>query len=84
MPEEILYYAIVDEYSGADQPAGVLRRFSAGDRRDESFGPDLEWKFSTLRHAAERGDTEYDLIPISAEEAGQVVARLQAAARPGG
>lgn len=80
MPEEIMYYAIVDDYSSADEPAGVLRRFSTGDRRDESFGSDLEWKFSSLWHAADRGDTEYDLIPISEEKANQIVARLQSAA----
>jgi hypothetical protein len=82
MPEEITYYAIVDDYSSADEPAGVLRRLSGGGRRDESFGPDLEWKFSSLWHAAERGDTEYDLIPISEEKANQIVAALRAAARP--
>lgn len=82
MPEEITYYAIIDDYSTADEPAGVLRRFADGNRRDESFASDLEWKFSSLRHAAEQGDTQYDLIPISAEKANQIVARLQAAAHP--
>jgi hypothetical protein len=81
MAEETTYYAIVDDYTSRDEPAGVLRRFSGDDRRDESFGRDLEWKFSSLLHSAERGDTEYDLIPITEDEANQIVARIRDAAR---
>ena len=60
----------------------MLRRYADAERRDESFGRDLEWKFSSLLRAAERGDTEYDLIPITEAEANQIVARISAAARP--
>jgi hypothetical protein len=80
MAEETMYYAIVDDYTSKGEPVGVLRRFS-DDRRDESFGRDLEWKFSSLLHSAERGDTEYDLIPITEDEANQIVARIRDAAR---
>lgn len=82
MPEEIRYYAIVDDRSSADEPAGVLRRFPRGGR-DESFGADLGWRFSPLLHAAERGDTEYDLIPITEDKANQVIERIQRTARAG-
>jgi hypothetical protein len=57
------------------------RRFSGDDRRDESFGRDAEWKFSSLLHSAERGDTEYDLIPITEDEANQIVAQIRDATR---
>jgi hypothetical protein len=83
MAEEIMYYAIVDDFSSRDKPAGVLRRFMDSDRRDESFGQNLEWKFSPLRHAAQRGDTQYDLVPITEEEATQIVARIQDLHDPG-
>jgi hypothetical protein len=43
----------------------------------------LEWKFTSLRHSTEHGDTEYDLIPITEDEASRIVARIRAAARPG-
>jgi hypothetical protein len=79
---EVTYYAIVDDYTSRDEPAGVLRRFGDGDGRDESFGRDLQWQFSSLLHSAERGDTQYDLIPISENEADQIVARIRQAARP--
>lgn len=77
MAEAITYYAIIDDDATRDEPAGVLRRFGDGDRRDESFGRDLEWKFSSLLYSAERGDTEYDLVPISEEEAKRIVERIR-------
>jgi hypothetical protein len=84
MANEITYYAIVDDYTSREEPAGVLRRYADAERRDESFGRDLEWKFSSLLRAAERGDTEYDLIPITEAEANQIVARIRDATRPAG
>jgi len=77
MAENIVYYAIIDDFSSRDAPAGVLRRFEDGSRRDESFGRDLEWKFSPIFHSAERGDTQYDLVPISEEEAEGIVERIR-------
>ena len=82
MAEQVTYYAIVDDYTSRDEPAGVLRRFDEGDRRDESFGRDLQWQFSPLLHAAERGDTQYELIPISEGEADRIVARIRKAVGP--
>jgi hypothetical protein len=80
---EITYYAIVDDYTTGDEPIGVLRRFEDGNHRDESFGRDLEWKFSPLLYSAERGDTQYDLVPITEEEANRIVERIRGLAAPG-
>ena len=80
---EITYYAIFDDYTTGDEPIGVLRRFADGNRRDESFGRDLEWKFSPLLYSAERGDTQYDLVPITEEEADRIVERIRGLADPG-
>jgi hypothetical protein len=82
MANKVTYYAIVDDYMSKDEPAGVLRRFDEGDRRDESFGRDLKWQFSSLLHAAERGDTQYELIPIGEDEADRIVARICGAVGP--
>ena len=79
---EVMYYAIVDDYTSRDEPAGVLRRFNDGDHRDESFGRDLQWQFSSLLHSAERGDTQYELIPISEGEADRIVAWIRKAVGP--
>jgi hypothetical protein len=77
MTDSATYYAIVDDYTSRDQPVGVLRRFTDEDRRDESFGRDRQWQFSPLLHAAERGDTEYELVPITEDEANRIVARIR-------
>jgi hypothetical protein len=82
MAEKVTYYAIVDDYTSRDEPAGVLRRFDQVDRRDESFGRDLQWQFSSLLHSAERGDTQYELIPISEGEADRIVAWIRKAIGP--
>ena len=79
---EVTYYAIIDDYTTRDAPAGVLRRFEDGERRDESFGRDLEWRFSTLRHSVEHGDTQYELIPISEEEATRIMERIRSGDSP--
>ena len=81
---EITYYAIVDDYTTGDEPIGVLRRFGEGNRRDESFGRDLEWKFSSLLYSAERGDTQYKFHPITEEEAMQIVDRIRREAAASG
>jgi hypothetical protein len=80
MADEITYYAIVDDRTSTTAPLGVLRQFRTGDRRDESFGQDLEWRFSPIRHAVERGDSQYELIPIGEEEAERIVARIRSLA----
>ena len=82
MAEKVTYYAIVDDYTSRDEPAGILRRFDDGERRDESFGRDLEWQVSSLLHAADRGDTQYELIPITENEADQIIARIRETAKP--
>ena len=82
MADEITYYAIVDDHTSPDAPVGVLRQYKTGDRRDESFGHDLEWRFSPIRHAIERGDLQYELIPIGEDEAERIVARIRSLAAP--
>ena len=80
MPDKITHYAIVDELSSREQPAGVLRRiyFESGGRRDEAFGQDLTWERTSLLVSAERGDLQYDFIEINEDEANQIVARIRA------
>jgi hypothetical protein len=78
MADEISYYAIVNDFSSLDRPAGVLRRVKRdGGERDETFGTDLKWGRSALLSAHERGDLTNDMIPISEEEADRIVARIR-------
>jgi hypothetical protein len=82
MAEEISYYAIVNDFSSIDRPAGVLRRVKRdGGERDETFGTDLKWSHSALLNAYERGDLMNDMIPISADEADRIVTRIRGMAQ---
>ena len=85
MADKVIYYAIVDELSSREQPAGVLRRIytEAGGRRDEAFTRNLEWKRSPSLVSAERGDLQYQFIEITEDEANQIVERIRAAATNG-
>jgi hypothetical protein len=80
MPDEVTYYAIVDDLSSREQPAGVLRRiyFEAGGRRDEAFSQDLVWVRTVLLVSAERGDLQNEFIEITEDEANQIVERIRA------
>ncbi len=80
MAEEISYYAIVDDYSSLERPAGVLRRIKHDSgERDETFGSDLKWAHSSLLYSYERGDLENKFIPITEEEAELIVGRIRRA-----
>jgi hypothetical protein len=80
MPDKILYYAIVDELSSRDRPAGLFRRTytEAGGLRDEAFTRNLIWKNSSTLVSAERGDLENDFIEITEDEASQLMEQLRA------
>jgi len=80
MADKVIYYAIVDDLSSREQPAGVLRRiyFEAGGRRDEAFSRDLVWERTAMLVSAERGDIDNEFIEITEDEANQIVERLRA------
>ncbi len=80
MPDKVTYYAVVDDLSSRDQPAGVFRRTYTedGGRSDEVFTRDLDWEFSPELISAERGDLQYDFIEITETEANQIVERIRA------
>jgi hypothetical protein len=84
MAEKITYYAIIDEFSSRDRPGGVLRRVKNDEGQvDEAFSRNLRWEFSSLLYAAERGDTMFDFVPISEDEAARIVERIRVLADPG-
>lgn len=78
MAEKITYYAIVDESTSRDHPAGVLRRVENDEGEiDEVFSRNLRWEFSPLMYSAERGDLTNDFVPISEKEANRIVERVR-------
>jgi len=83
MTEKITYYAIIDEFTSRDHPAGVLRRVENEEGEiDEVFTRNLRWEFSPLLYSAKRGDLANEFVPISEEEAGRIVERIRGLASP--
>jgi hypothetical protein len=83
MVQKMTYYAIVDEFTSRDHPAGVLRRVESDEGEiDEVFSRNLKWEFSPLLYSAERGDLANDFVPISEEEAGRIVERIRGLGDP--
>jgi hypothetical protein len=80
MPDKVTYYAVVDDLSSRELPAGVFRRtyFESGGRRDEAFTRNLVWKNSSSLVSAERGDLQNEFIEITEDEANQIVERIRA------
>ena len=78
MSVKVTYYAIVDDYSSRERPAGVMRRTETDDRQnDEQFGHDLEWTYSPLLYSYERGNMDNDLYEIGEDEANRIVERIR-------
>ena len=81
MSEKTTYYALIDDYSSRAQPGGVLRRVGRElGAVDEVFSRNLTWDPSPLLRAAERGDTMFDFVEITEDEANEIVARIRAEA----
>jgi hypothetical protein len=80
MSDKVIYYAVVNDLSTRDLPAGLFRRTytEAGGLRDEAFTRNLVWKNSSSLVAAERGDLQNDFVEITEEEANQLMEQLRA------
>jgi hypothetical protein len=79
MPDKVMYYAVVNDLSSRDRPAGVFRRTYTedGGRSDEAFTRNLRWEFSTSLISAERGDLQNEFIEITETEANEIVDRIR-------
>lgn len=78
MPESISYYAIVDDLSSREDPAGVLRRIIHDHgERDEAFTRSLEWKRSASLYSYERGNRDAEFYEITEDEANRIVDRIR-------
>jgi hypothetical protein len=81
MPTKVTYYAIVDDLSTREEPAGVLRRIEHDDgERDEAFTRSLDWKRSASLYSYERGNRDAEFYEISEEEADGIVERIRRSA----
>ena len=51
MPDKVTYYAVVNDLSSRDRPAGLFRRTyteNGGGRSDEAFTRNLRWEYSII------------------------------------
>ena len=80
MPDKVIFYAVVNDLSSRQHPAGLFRRTytEAGGLRDEAFTTNLVWKNSSSLTSAERGDLENEFVEISEDEANQLMEELRA------
>ncbi len=80
MTDKVTYYAVVNDFSSRERPAGVFRRTYTedGGRSDEAFTRNLQWEYSTSLISAERGDLDNKFIEITEDEANQIVERIRA------
>lgn len=80
MPDKVTYYAILNDLSSRERPAGVFRRTYTqdGGKLDEAFTRNLIWEFSPSLVSAERGDLLNEFIEITEDEANQIVERIRA------
>jgi hypothetical protein len=80
MPAKVIYYAVVNDLSTRERPAGLFRRTytEAGGLRDEAFTRNLVWKNSASLVSAERGDLQNDFIEIPEDEANRLMEELRA------
>ena len=80
MPDKVTYYAVVNDLSSRERPAGVFRRTYTedGGRSDEAFTRNLTWQYSTSQISAERGDLQNEFIEITEDEANQIMEWIRA------
>jgi L-ribulose-5-phosphate 3-epimerase UlaE len=74
MVEKITYYAMLLEGDTRRNPSGVSRRRECDDGLlDEAFQRNLSWAPTPLIASWKRGDTTFDFIEISEDEANQII-----------
>ena len=79
MPDKVIFYAVVNDLSSRQHPAGLFRRTytEAGGLRDQAFTTNLAWEHSSSLFSAERGDLLNEFIEISEVEANQLMEELR-------
>jgi hypothetical protein len=80
MADKVTYYAVVNDLSSRERPAGVFRRTYTDDggRSDEAYTRNLQWEYSTSLISADRGDLDNEFIVITEDEANQIVKQIRA------
>jgi hypothetical protein len=80
MSQLTTYYAIIDDETNRENPAGIARRVEDTDGGfiDEGLHVDLKWHRTPVIVEWERAESAGDLAEVSAEEAELIIDRLAA------
>ena len=80
MPDTVTYYAVVNDFSSRERPAGVFRRTytEVGGRSDEAFTRNLHLGVQHVAGFPRARQPRNDFIEITEDEANQIVARIRA------
>ena len=75
MPDNITYYAVVDDETTVESPYGLVRRLEFGDDgfTDETLRRDFSWIFTPAIAEWKRGDLTYDLVEVSHAQASKII-----------
>ncbi len=78
MPTKITYYAMVDDFSSREEPAGVLRRIEDDEGRDdEAFTHEPEVGAQRLPLLLRTRQPDAEFYEISEDEANRIVERIR-------
>jgi len=77
--QTVTYYAMLLEGDTRDDPSGMARRGTDADGglSDEVLTADLTWSQTPLIAGWKRGDTTFDFVEISEDDATQIMKRLR-------
>src|SRR5207247_10091706 len=68
--------------AGSEDPAGAVQRHRLTERIEADLGQMLTWRLSWQHDARltddQRGNCQFDITPVTRQEAGQIAARLAA------
>jgi hypothetical protein len=75
----ITYYAVIDDESTRDRPAGIVRRLEDSDGFvDEGLHRDLGWHRTSAIVEWERAESTDDLVEITEDEANRIIEQFRA------
>jgi hypothetical protein len=80
VPRTITYYAVIDDESTRDRPAGIVRRLEdSGDGFvDEGLHRDLGWHRTSVIVEWERAESTDDLVEVTEDEANRIIEQFRA------
>ena len=86
MADKITYYAIIDDETTIDRPAGLVRRLEFEDSglADEILRRDFSWIFTPIIAEWQRASFDDELVEVSHARAAEIIEYFREAWASGG